>query len=111
MEALVMAGGKGTRMGFCGVEKPMIEVGGIFTVERVVNALRDSKHIDRILNMYHRTANYPCVTILSLGNEAGNGTNFYNAYRELKALEKDGQNRQYSEKPSPQLFNNHSQFP
>ena len=49
MEALVMAGGKGTRMGFCGVEKPMIEVGGVYTVERVVNALRDSKSIDRIL--------------------------------------------------------------
>ena len=51
------------------------------------------KHIDRILNMYARTADYPCVTILSLGNEAGNGVNFYNAYREVKALEKDGQNR------------------
>ena len=49
MEALVMAGGKGTRMGFCGVEKPMIEVGGVYTVERVINALRDSKHIDHIL--------------------------------------------------------------
>ena len=49
MEALVMAGGKGTRMGFCGVEKPMIEVGGVYTVERVINALKDSKHIDRIL--------------------------------------------------------------
>ena len=49
MEALIMAGGKGTRMGFCGVEKPMIEVGGVYTVERVINALKDSKHIDRIL--------------------------------------------------------------
>ena len=49
MEALVMAGGKGSRMGFCGVEKPMIEVGGIYTVERVVNALKSSKHIDKIL--------------------------------------------------------------
>ena len=49
MEALVMAGGKGTRMGFCGVEKPMIEVGGVYTVERVVNALKDSKNIDSIL--------------------------------------------------------------
>ena len=49
MEALVMAGGKGSRMGFCGVEKPMIEIGGVYTVERVVNALRSSKHIDRIL--------------------------------------------------------------
>ena len=49
MEALVMAGGKGTRMGFCGVEKPMIEVGGVYTVERVLNALKDSKNIDKIL--------------------------------------------------------------
>ena len=52
-----------------------------------------AKHIDRILNMYYRTSNYACVTILSLGNEAGNGVNFYNAYRELKALEEGGQNR------------------
>ena len=52
-----------------------------------------AKHLDRTLNLYYRTANYPCVTILSLGNEAGNGVNFYNTYKELKALEKDGQNR------------------
>ena len=51
------------------------------------------KHIDRITNMYYRTRNYPCVTILSLGNEGGNGVNFYNAYNELKALERGGQNR------------------
>lgn len=55
-------------------------------------AWRD-KHIDRVENMYYRTRNYPCVTILSLGNEAGNGANFYEAYKLLKALEKDGQNR------------------
>ena len=36
-------------MGFCGVEKPMIEVGGVYTIERVVNALKDSRFIDRIL--------------------------------------------------------------
>ena len=51
------------------------------------------KHLDRILNMYRRTANYPCVTLLSMGNEAGNGVNFFNAYKELKALEERGQNR------------------
>lgn len=50
-------------------------------------------HIYRIRNMYFRTRNHACVTILSLGNEAGNGCNFYNAYNELKALEKDGMNR------------------
>ncbi len=52
-----------------------------------------AKHLDRALNMYYRTSNYPCVTFLSLGNEAGNGVNFYNLYRVLKDLEKDGQNR------------------
>ena len=52
-----------------------------------------TKHMDRTLNMYYRTANYPCVTILSLGNEAGNGYNFYETYKALKALEKNGQNR------------------
>ena len=51
------------------------------------------KHLDRTLNMYYRTANYPCVTFLSLGNEAGNGVNFYETYKVLKALETDGQNR------------------
>ncbi len=50
-------------------------------------------HIDRILNMYMRTRNYPCVTILSLGNEAGNGYNFYRAYEELERCEKAGMNR------------------
>ena len=52
-----------------------------------------AKHVDRTLNMYRRTANYPCVTMLSLGNEAGNGVNFYETYRMLKALEKDGMDR------------------
>lgn len=52
-----------------------------------------TKHMDRTLNMYYRTANYPCVTILSLGNEAGNGTIFYETYKALKALEQEGMNR------------------
>ena len=50
-------------------------------------------HIYRIRNMYFRGRNHACVTILSLGNEGGNGCNFYKAYEELKALEKDGMNR------------------
>lgn len=49
MEALVMAGGKGTRMGVCGVEKPMIEVAGVYTVKRVIDALLRSKNITHIL--------------------------------------------------------------
>ncbi len=49
-------------------------------------------HLDRIEGMYKRTANYPSVAILSLGNEAGNGYNFYKAYEWIERLEK-GENK------------------
>ncbi|MDR0511399.1 MAG: DUF4981 domain-containing protein [Rikenellaceae bacterium] len=44
-------------------------------------------HLSRIRNMFFRNRNHPCVTIWSLGNEAGNGYNFYNAYALLKDLD------------------------
>lgn len=46
-------------------------------------------HLSRIRNMYERNKNYASLTIWSLGNEAGNGFNFYNAYTLLKELDKD----------------------
>ena len=52
-----------------------------------------AQHLDRILNMYYRTRNYACVTILSLGNEGGNGYNYYRAYEELERREKPAMNR------------------
>ncbi len=45
-------------------------------------------HLDRINNMYEIYKNYPCVTIWSLGNEAGNGYNFYLGYDLVAAKEK-----------------------
>lgn len=44
-------------------------------------------HIDRTMNMYERDKNHPCVITWSLGNESGNGVNFYTTYRMLKALD------------------------
>ena len=44
-------------------------------------------HIDRVQNMFERNKNYPSVTIWSLGNEAGNGYNFYNVYTLVKDLD------------------------
>lgn len=41
-------------------------------------------HLERITRMYERDKNYPCVVTWSLGNEAGNGANFYEAYDWLK---------------------------
>ena len=45
--------------------------------------------MDRIANMFERNKNHPCVTIWSLGNEAGNGYNFYQAYLWLKEADRD----------------------
>ena len=41
-------------------------------------------HMERITRMYERDKNYPSVIIWSLGNEAGNGSNFYAGYDWLK---------------------------
>lgn len=48
-EALINAGGKGTRMLNSGIEKPMLAVGGKPTVMHVISALEGSKHISSIL--------------------------------------------------------------
>lgn len=50
-------------------------------------------HMERTRNMFERNKNYPCVTFWSLGNEAGNGYNFYVTYRYLKDKEKGLMNR------------------
>lgn len=51
------------------------------------NPLFTKAHIDRTMNMYERDKNHPCVITWSLGNEAGNGLNFYVTYNTLKALD------------------------
>lgn len=50
-------------------------------------------HMDRTLNMYERNKNHPSVTIWSLGNEAGNGYNFYQTYLWIKNRENGNMNR------------------
>ena len=46
-------------------------------------------HMDRTMNMYERNKNYPSVTFWSLGNEAGNGYNFYQTYLWVKEADKN----------------------
>ncbi|HEX2014064.1 MAG TPA: NTP transferase domain-containing protein, partial [Nitrososphaera sp.] len=48
MIALIMCGGRGTRMGD-GVEKPLLRVGGEPLVQRVISALAASRSIDRLV--------------------------------------------------------------
>ncbi len=51
------------------------------------NPLYMDAHLERTMNMYERDKNHPCVIIWSLGNEAGNGLNFYVTYNTLKTLD------------------------
>ncbi len=50
-------------------------------------------HIDRVQRMYERGKNHPSIITWSLGNEAGNGVNMYEAYDWLK--KKDSRPVQY----------------
>ncbi len=50
-------------------------------------------HMDRTANMYERNKNHPSVAIWSLGNEAGNGINFFHTYKFLKDQERGFMNR------------------
>jgi len=45
-------------------------------------------HLYRTHNMFERDKNQPSVIIWSLGNEAGNGVNFYATYDYLKSVDK-----------------------
>ena len=41
-------------------------------------------HLDRTIKMFERDKNHPCIITWSLGNEAGNGENFFATYKWLK---------------------------
>ncbi|WP_299551497.1 glycoside hydrolase family 2 TIM barrel-domain containing protein [Seonamhaeicola sp.] len=41
-------------------------------------------HLDRTIRMFERDKNFPCIVTWSLGNEAGNGDNFFATYAWLK---------------------------
>ena len=45
-------------------------------------------HIFRTQNMFERSKNHPSVVIWSLGNEAGNGYNFYKTYLFIRSRDK-----------------------
>ena len=45
-------------------------------------------HMDRTVNMFERNKNHPSIAIWSLGNEAGNGINFFHTYKYLKEQER-----------------------
>lgn len=50
-------------------------------------------HLYRTVNMFERNKNYPSLTFWSLGNEAGNGYNFYQTYLWMKQADQQVMNR------------------
>ncbi len=48
----------------------------------------EKAHVNRIERMVLRDRNHPSVVIWSMGNEAGNGVNFYAGYKKIKELDK-----------------------
>lgn len=55
----------------------------------------EKAHVDRMERMVKRDRNHPSIIIWSMGNEAGNGTNFYAGYKAIKALDKSKRPVQY----------------
>lgn len=51
----------------------------------------EKQHVDRMVRLVERDKNHPSVIIWSMGNEGGNGVNFYAGYKAMK--EHDAQKR------------------
>lgn len=52
-------------------------------------------HVDRMVRMVQRDKNHPSVIIWSMGNEAGNGVNFYAGYQAIKDNDRSKRPVQY----------------
>jgi beta-galactosidase len=61
----------------------------------------EKAHVDRMLRMVERDKNHPSVIIWSMGNEGGNGVNFFKGYDAIKASDNTKRPVQY-ERPYKQ---------
>ncbi|WP_034040780.1 glycoside hydrolase family 2 TIM barrel-domain containing protein [Wocania ichthyoenteri] len=59
------------------------------------NEAWENQHVDRMVRMVERDKNHPSIIIWSMGNEAGNGVNFYAGYKAIKAADKTKRPVQY----------------
>jgi beta-galactosidase len=55
----------------------------------------EKAHVDRMVRMVKRDKNHPSIIIWSMGNEAGNGVNFFKGYDEIKKNDKTKRPVQY----------------
>lgn len=79
------------------VDEANIESHGLYYGERSLAHHPDWElaHVNRIERMIQRTRNHPSVIIWSMGNEAGNGVNFYAGYHAAKAADRTQRPVQY----------------
>ncbi len=80
------------KYGFYVVNEANIESHGMYYDLRKGGTLANNPlwleaHMERTENMYEQSKNHPSVVIWSLGNEAGNGYNFYQTYNYLKSVD------------------------
>ena len=74
------------RYGLYVIDEADIESHGMYYGEKTLakNPLFEQPHLTRMQRMVYRDINHPSIIIWSLGNEAGNGPNFYRSYDWVK---------------------------
>lgn len=79
------------------VDEANIESHGLHYGERSLAKFPEweKSHTDRMVRMVKRDKNHPSVIIWSMGNEAGNGVNFYAGYEAIKAADRSRRPVQY----------------
>jgi beta-galactosidase len=79
------------------VDEANIESHGLYYGERSLakNPDWELSHTDRMVRMVQRDKNHPSVIIWSMGNEGGNGVNFYAGYHAIKAIDRTKRPVQY----------------
>jgi len=92
------------RYGIYVVDEANIESHGMYYGEHSLAKKPEweKAHIDRMLRMVARDKNHPSVIIWSMGNEAGNGVNFFKAYEEIKNLDPQKRPVQYERAYKPE---------
>ncbi len=77
------------RYGLYVIDEADIESHGMYYGEKTLakNPLFEAPHLTRMQRMVYRDINHPSIIVWSLGNEAGNGPNFYRSYEWTKAYD------------------------